>query len=169
MTSAVPDHPSTTLDLLFGPGEDAPGALAHQILSAGTGGNLGRALESLPTATRQAAVREATTAAAGLLDVDLLGLLVAGWREHHDLTAAARRTLGSGLMMTRAARRGRLVAGSLPDLLLRAAVGQADPGRGGFPRADVGGQVAEQGAERRQVCVGEARSQLGVEGGRGVP
>lgn len=95
MTSAVQDRPSTTLDLLFGPGEDAPGALAHQILSAGTGGNLGRALESLPTATRQAAVREATTAAAGLLDVDLLGLLVAGWREHHDLTAAARRTLAA--------------------------------------------------------------------------
>ena len=93
MTSAVQDRPSTTLDLLFGPDEDTPGALAHQILSAGTAGNLGRALESLPTATRQAAVHEATTAAAGLLDVDLLGLLVAGWREHHDLTAAARRTL----------------------------------------------------------------------------
>ena len=95
MTSAVQDRPSTTLDLLFGPGEDAPGALAHQILSAGTDGNLGRALESLPTATRQAAVHEATTAAAGLLDVDLLGLLVAGWREHHDLIAAARRTLAA--------------------------------------------------------------------------
>ena len=95
MTSAVQDRPSTTLDLLFGPGEDAPGALAHQILSAGTGGNLGHALENLPTATRQAAVREATTAAAELLDVDLIGLLVAGWREHHDLTAAARRTLAA--------------------------------------------------------------------------
>jgi hypothetical protein len=42
--------------------------------------------------------------------------------------------------------------------LLRAALGQADPGRGGFPRADVGGQLAEQGAERRQVCVGDAGS-----------
>ena len=30
---------------------------------------------------------------------------------------------------------GRLVAGTLPDLLLRAAVGQAGPGRGGFLRA----------------------------------
>ncbi len=33
----------------------------------------------------------------------------------------------------------RLVAGALPDLLLRAAVGQAGPGRGGFCDADVGG------------------------------
>jgi hypothetical protein len=32
-----------------------------------------------------------------------------------------------------------VAAGPLPDLLLQAAVGQADPGRGGFPRADVGG------------------------------
>jgi hypothetical protein len=95
MTPAVQDRPSTTLDLLFSPGEDAPGALARQILPAGAGGDLGRALENLPTVTRQAAIREATTAAAGLLDVDLIGLLVAGWREHHDLTAAARRTLAA--------------------------------------------------------------------------
>jgi hypothetical protein len=95
MTPAVQDRPSTTLDLLFSPGEDAPGALARQILPAGAAGDLGRALENLPTVTRQAAIREATTAAAGLLDVDLIGLLVAGWREHHDLTAAARRTLAA--------------------------------------------------------------------------
>jgi hypothetical protein len=96
MTLAVQDRPSTTtLDLLFSPGEDAPGALAHQILSAGADGNLGRALENLPTATREAGVREAATAAARLLDIDLIGLLVAGWREHHDLTEAARRTLAA--------------------------------------------------------------------------
>ena len=35
--------------------------------------------------------------------------------------------------------RDRLVAGPRPDLLLQAAVGQAGPGRGDFPRADVGG------------------------------
>jgi len=59
--------------------------------------------------------------------------------------------------------------GSRPDLLLRAAIGQVGPGRCGFPRADVGGYAAEQGIERGQVCVGEARSQLGVEGDRGIP
>src|SRR5947209_14596005 len=93
MTSALEDRPRTALDLLFGPGNNAPAALAQQIVSAGTDGNLGRALESLPQATREAAVREATATAAGLLDVDLSGVLVAGWRKHHDLIGAARRTV----------------------------------------------------------------------------
>ena len=93
MTSAVQDHPHTALDLLFGPGNETPEAMARQLLSAGADGDLGRALENLPRATRDAAVRETTAAAAGLLNVDLFGGLVAGWRKHHDLTAAAQRTL----------------------------------------------------------------------------
>jgi hypothetical protein len=95
MTSAQQERPRTALDLLFGPGNDTPEALAHQIVSAGTDGNLGRALENLPKATREAAVREATATAAGLLDVDLIGVLAAGWRKHHDLTGAAQRTIAA--------------------------------------------------------------------------
>ena len=95
MTSALQERPPTALDLLFGPGNDAPAALTQQIVSAGTDGNLGRALESLPRATREAAAREAAAAAAGLLDVDLIGVLVAGWRKHHNLTSAARRTVAA--------------------------------------------------------------------------
>ena len=34
-------------------------------------------------------------AAAGLLEIDLIGLLVAGWRDVHDLAGAARRTLAT--------------------------------------------------------------------------
>jgi hypothetical protein len=94
MTPAVQDHPRTALDLLLGPGQDAAGALAHEILSADSG-RLGRALDDLPKATCEAAVREATAQAARLLDVDLTGLLVAGWRAHHDLAAAARQTLAT--------------------------------------------------------------------------
>ncbi len=45
--------------------------------------------------TREAAIREASTAAAGLLDVDLIGVILAGWREHRDITSAARRTLAA--------------------------------------------------------------------------
>lgn len=93
MTPAAEDRPRTTLDLLFGKGEDAPAALARQILSTAADGNLERGLASLPSAIGEAAVREAATQAAGLLDVDLIGLLVAGWRVHQELTAAARRTL----------------------------------------------------------------------------
>jgi hypothetical protein len=93
MTSAVRDRPHTALDLLFGPGNETPAALARQLMSADTDGDLGRALENLPRATREAAVRETTAAAAGLLSLDLIGGLVAGWRKHHDLTAAAQRTI----------------------------------------------------------------------------
>jgi hypothetical protein len=45
--------------------------------------------------TRRAAVQEAATAAAGLLKVDLIGVLVRGWREHGDIVAAARRSLAA--------------------------------------------------------------------------
>lgn len=91
MTTTVQAGPGTAANLLFGPGANAAEALAQQILSAPTG--LDQALERLPEATRHAAVREAAAAAAGLLDVDLDGLLLAGWRAHRDLTGAARRTL----------------------------------------------------------------------------
>lgn len=93
MTPAGPAHPRTAMELIFGPGEGATGALAERILSAGADQNLGRALANLPKVTRDAAVREVTAEAAGLLDVNLADVLVAGWREHHDLTSAARRTL----------------------------------------------------------------------------
>jgi hypothetical protein len=94
MTTAVPPVPRTALALLFGPEADSPDAIAHQIASAGPG-SLAQALDGLPQATREAAVREVAAATAGLLNVNLLDVLVAGWREHRDLTAAARRTLAT--------------------------------------------------------------------------
>jgi hypothetical protein len=75
------------------PAGDSAQALGREILSAGGTGELGHALADLPAVTREAAVREVSQAAAGLLDIDLLGLLVAGWRGVHDLAGAARRTL----------------------------------------------------------------------------
>jgi hypothetical protein len=93
MTPAVRIYPPTALGLLFGPGANAPEALAKQILPKDA--NLDRALKRLPPPTRQAAEHEAATQAAALLDADLLGLLVAGWRAHRDLTDSARRTLAS--------------------------------------------------------------------------
>ncbi len=91
MTSLDGGRSPTALDLLFGPGADAPAALAREILSAGDALPLG----SLPAATREAAVREAATVAASLRHVDLIGVLVAGWREHRDIVSAARRTLAT--------------------------------------------------------------------------
>jgi hypothetical protein len=95
MTPALQDRRPSALDLLLGPHEQTPEALAQQMLSASAWVNVDRALENFPQATHEAAVREVTTAVAGLLDVDMIGLLAAGWRKHHDLTAAARRTLAA--------------------------------------------------------------------------
>jgi hypothetical protein len=93
MTTTVNAGPGTATNLLFGPAANAAEALAGQILSAQA--DLDRALGQLPEATRRAAVREAAAAGAGLLDVRLDGLLLSGWRIHHDLTGAARRTLAA--------------------------------------------------------------------------
>jgi hypothetical protein len=93
MTASVSTGPDTATELLFGPTANAAEALAEKILSADT--ELDKTLRRVPDATRKAAVREAAAAAAGLLDVRLDGLLLAGWRIQHDLTGAARRTLAS--------------------------------------------------------------------------
>jgi hypothetical protein len=94
MMPAGPARPPAALTLLFGPG-DAAEALGHAVVSAAADGSLGRALAHLPPEARTAAVREVTAAAAGLLDVGLADVLITGWREHRDLTAAARRTLAA--------------------------------------------------------------------------
>jgi hypothetical protein len=95
MTASGPGSPHTALALLFGLGDDTPQPVAGQMLSADIGRNLGGALDRLPELTRDAAVSQVSTAAAGLLDVDLADVLAAGWREHKDLTASARRTLAT--------------------------------------------------------------------------
>lgn len=94
MMPAMPTRPRTALTLLFGPG-DAAEALRRAVVSEDADGNLGRALEHLPAEVRTAAAREVAAAAAGLLDVGLADVLITGWREHRDLTAAARRTLAA--------------------------------------------------------------------------
>jgi hypothetical protein len=95
MTTAGPDRLPTVADLLFGSSAEAPETLARQIVSVGRGQNLGRALTHLPRVTQEAAIREAALAAAVLLKVDLINVLVAGWREHRDIYSAARRTLAT--------------------------------------------------------------------------
>jgi hypothetical protein len=92
MTTA-PTRPDTALTLLFGPGEKSLDTVTHEFLTAGTGGDLDRALEGLPQVARDAAAREVTTATAGLLNINLIDMLLAGWREYQDLTTAARQTL----------------------------------------------------------------------------
>jgi len=91
MTTAAPDGVLTAADLLFGSNEKAQEALTRHVMADGRA--FARSLVHLPRVTREAAVREAAVAAAGLLKVDLIEVLVSGWREHHDIFSAARRTL----------------------------------------------------------------------------
>jgi len=75
MTTAGPERPLTAADLLFGSSADASQALTREIMSASRGQNLGSALKHLPRVTREAAAREATVAAAGLMKIDLIDVL----------------------------------------------------------------------------------------------
>jgi hypothetical protein len=95
VTTAEPERLFTAADLLFGSSAHAPEELARRIVSVGRGQNLGRVLKHLPRVTQEAAIREAALAAAVLLKVDLVDVLVAGWREHRDIYSAARRTLAT--------------------------------------------------------------------------
>jgi hypothetical protein len=87
--------PRTALGVLSGRGAGAASALAGQIRAVDADGGLGRAVARLPGAAGHAAAGEVASQAAGLLDVNLADVLVAGWRKHHDLRAAARRTLAA--------------------------------------------------------------------------
>ncbi len=86
-----PDGVLTAADLLFGSTEKAHEALTRHVMADGRA--FARSLVHLPRVTREAAVREAAVAATGLLKVDLIEVLVSGWREHRDIFTAARRTL----------------------------------------------------------------------------
>jgi hypothetical protein len=92
MTNPRGARSPTALDLLF-ESADPPEALAHEILALSGDQALG--LTNLPPAVRATGVREAATVAASLLQVDLVGVLVGGWREHRDIVGAARRTLAA--------------------------------------------------------------------------
>ena len=95
MSSSAPAAPHTALALLFGPDQETPAAVAERLRSADIGTDIRGALDSLPPLTREAAVNQVTTAAAGLLDINLADVVAAGWQKHADLTAAARRTLAT--------------------------------------------------------------------------
>lgn len=92
MTNPGGARSPTALDLLLD-SADPPEALARKILALVADQNLG--LGNLPSAVRATAVREASAVAANLLQVDLVGALVGGWRDYRDIVASARATLAA--------------------------------------------------------------------------
>jgi len=93
MMPANAAQPNSALSLLFGPAGGVTGLT--QAVSSSSAGDLSRIIPALPAELREPAAKEVSRVAAGLLDVDLIGLLVEGWREYADLTSAARRTLAT--------------------------------------------------------------------------
>jgi hypothetical protein len=84
------EAPVTACGLVFGGPANAAAQLAQAVAPDRVSGNQG--LRHLSMATRDAAVRDVSVAGAGLLDLDLGGLLVMGWRTYATLVQAARRT-----------------------------------------------------------------------------
>jgi len=95
MTPLQENAPQTVLDLLFPPGEDSSVAVVPELLSPGANEDLDRALRNIPATLREAVARETSGAAKGLLNVDLIGFLGAGWQKHREVIAAARRTVAA--------------------------------------------------------------------------
>jgi hypothetical protein len=84
------DAPVTACGLVFGGPANAAAALAQAVAPDRVSGKQG--LRRLSAATRDAAVRDVSGVGAELLDLDLGGLLVMGWRTYATLIQAARRT-----------------------------------------------------------------------------
>lgn len=92
MTGTVGSRLETPMALLFGENDESQKAAAELGLGPLVRNKL-RVLSRLPETMRDGAVAAVITATMVLLQFDVIELLVAGWREHHDLKAAARRTL----------------------------------------------------------------------------
>jgi hypothetical protein len=82
----------TAAAVLFG--DNSPDTAAAR-LSDDTASEGVTAKLNIEPALQVAARREIATAASGLLQIELVDLLVAGWRKYEDLLAAARRSLAS--------------------------------------------------------------------------
>src|SRR6266498_2353609 len=86
MTTAIPTQPLTAAAFLFGDTkEDSVDALAHALHEQGVLGTLGEGVTKLSRAGRNAANDQIATVAHGLLDLDLGGLVIAGWGKYADL------------------------------------------------------------------------------------
>ena len=96
MSTAIPTQPLTAARFLFGDSkDDGVDALGHALHEQGVLGSLGEGAKRLSGASRKAADDQVAAVAHGLLDVDLGGLVIAGWGKWAELTAAAKRTFAA--------------------------------------------------------------------------
>jgi hypothetical protein len=85
-------RPLTAAQLLFGEDQDTEPALAQALDDKGALGSLDTPLRQISQAGRLAADRAVAGVAHGLIDLDLGGMVAAGWRKEGELAAAAERT-----------------------------------------------------------------------------
>ncbi len=90
MTGDAGAENPTALSLLFA--EDPSAADIQERLTGSA--SLTIHLEGIEPALRHAAERQVAASVVEVLHLDLIDVLVSGWRKYDDLTAAARRTLG---------------------------------------------------------------------------
>jgi hypothetical protein len=95
MTTTELLQPRAVRTVLFGSEENAVGTLKDALASSPVAGVLGTALAGLSSATRNAAVGELSRVVSGLLSLDIADIILAGWRKHGALVAAARRTVAA--------------------------------------------------------------------------
>ncbi|TDU73944.1 hypothetical protein [Streptomyces sp. KS 21] len=92
MITAPVVEPLTVRDLLIGPQDQAPEALADSLQAHGAVTGLLPGVHRLSTAADRAVGRELATVVNGFLDLDLVSLVASGWSKHKALKEAARRT-----------------------------------------------------------------------------
>jgi hypothetical protein len=93
MTAAVAlDEPFSVRQFLTGDGRDTLADLAGTLAEQGGGRAASRVLRQASDSVRSAVGAEVMRAVDALLDLDLGGLLLAGWRKHRSLTAAAQQS-----------------------------------------------------------------------------
>ena len=121
MTTASDPLRLTASTFLFGEDQDTGQALAHALAEEGVLGSRDAAMRLVTQTIRKAAEEEVAVVADGLLGLDLGDLVVAGWRKHGKLTAAAEHTAanpGSSVLVELATHRISSVHRPYVELLL---------------------------------------------------
>jgi hypothetical protein len=94
MTTSTAAEPLTVRAVLFADtGVDPAAALAQSMDAGGVTAQVLRSVGGLSSAAQDEVKRQVAVVAGGVLDLDVVDLVVGGWHKHAALVAAARRTL----------------------------------------------------------------------------